>query len=105
MSLPVNGSTDAETCATLLSLVIAATIAACWVGSVILPVPFVVANTMVVWPPLKAGSFAFSTFEAFCASVPGMVKLSFVLPPLAWAIAIAAIAASSQSASTMRRRR
>ena len=87
-----------------MSLVIAAWIAACSVASVTLAVP-VVANTMVVWPPLKAGSFALSTLAAFWASVPGMVKLSLVLPPLAWAMTIAPIAASSQTASTIRRRR
>ncbi len=103
--MPVNGSTDAETWSIDLILVIAATIAACWVASETFPVPFVVANTIVVCPPEKAGSFAFSTFDAFWASVPGMVKLSFVLPPLACAIAIAAIAASSHRASTIRRRR
>jgi hypothetical protein len=34
-----------------------------------------------------------------------MVKVSFVLPPLAWAIAMAAIAAASQSPRTSLRRR
>ena len=74
-------------------------------GSVTLAVPFVVANTTCVWPPLNAGSLASRTVAAFCASVPGMVKLSLVLPPLAWATAMAPTAAASQMARTSRRRR
>ena len=71
----------------------------------IFAVPWVVAKTMVVWPPLKAGSRADKTTAAFCDSVPGMVKVSLVLPPLAMAIAMAAMAAASQTARTSRRRR
>ena len=63
------------------------------------------AKTIEVWPPLKAGSLAVSTAAAFCDSVPGMLKVSFVLPPLAWAIAMAAMAATSQSPRTSRLRR
>ena len=69
------------------------------------PVPFAVAKTIEVWPPLKAGSLAVRTAAAFCDSVPGMLKVSFVLPPLAWAIAMAAMAATSQSPRTRRLRR
>ena len=61
------------------------------------------AKTIVVWPRLKAGSLAVSTAAAFCGSVPGMLKVLFVLPLLAWAIAIAAMAAASQSPRTSRR--
>ena len=83
----------------------AVSIAARAAGSVIFAVPLVVAKTIVLWPPLNAGSRAARTCAAFCASVPGMVKLSLVFPPLTTAIAMAAMAAASQAARTSRRRR
>ena len=95
----------AETCGIDLSLVMADSIAASAAGSVTFAVPLVVAKTIVVWPPLNAGSLADRTAAAFCASVPGMVKVSLVLPPLARAMAMAAMAAASQTARTSRRRR
>ncbi len=95
----------AATCGIDLSLVMADSMAALAAGSVTLAVPLVVAKTIVLWPPLNAGSLACRTAAAFCASVPGMVKVSLVLPPLSWATAMAAMAASSQAASTSRRRR
>ena len=56
--------------------------------AVLVPAPaFGVAKTMVVEPPLKAGSLLVSTAAAFCDSVPGMLKVSFVFPPLAWPVA------------------
>jgi len=64
-----------------------------------------VANTIVVCPPLNAGSLAVRTDVAFCASVPGMVKVSFVLPPLPTARAMAAMTATNHTARTSRRRR
>ena len=70
-----------------------------------LAAPWVVAKTIVLWPPLNAGSLASRTAAAFCASVPGMVKVSLVFPPLARARAMAAMAAASQTARTSRRRR
>ena len=75
------------------------------VVSVTFPAPLGVAKTIVLWPPLNAGSLADRTFEAFCASVPGMVNTSLVFPPLATATTIAARAAVSQTARTSRRRR
>jgi hypothetical protein len=81
-SFPWNGSTAPETCGTDLSLAMAVWIAVLTVGAVTFAPPSVVANTIVLWPPPNAGSLADSTFAAFCASVPGMVKLSFVFPPL-----------------------
>ena len=80
-------------------------IAALAAGSVTLAAPWVVAKTIVVWPPLNAGSLASRTAAAFCASVPGMVKVSLVLPPLAMAMAMVAMAAASQTPRTSRRRR
>ena len=80
-------------------------IAASAAGSVTFAVPWVVAKTIVLWPPLNAGSLAVRTAAAFCASVPGMVKVSLVFPPLAWATTMAATAAASQTARTSRRRR
>jgi hypothetical protein len=74
-------------------------------GSLTLAVPLVVAKTMVLCPPLNAGNLADRTSDAFCASVPGMVKLSLVFPPLAWAMTMAAMAVASQTASIRRRRR
>ena len=79
-------------------------IAALSAGSVTFAVPWVVAKTIVVWPPLKAGSLAVRMLAASCDSVPGMVKVSLVFPPLSWAMAMAAMAASSQTPSTVRRR-
>ena len=76
------GVVTAETCGIDLSLVMADSIAALAAGSVTLAVPLVVAKTIVLWPPLNAGSLACRTAAAFCASVPGMVKVSLVLPPL-----------------------
>jgi hypothetical protein len=77
----------------------AASIAAWSAGSVIFAPPWL-AKTIVLWPPLKAGSLAVRTLAAFCDSVPGIVKVSLVLPPLAWPMAMAAIAASSQTPRT-----
>ena len=88
------GLVTAETCGIDLSLAMADSIAALAAGSVTLAVPLVVAKTIVLWPPLNAGSLAVRTAAAFCASVPGMVKVSLVFPPLAWATAMAAMAAS-----------
>ena len=99
------GLVTAETCGIDLSLVIADSIAALAAGSVIFAVPWLVAKTIVLWPPLNAGSLADRTAAAFCASVPGMVKVSLVFPPLARAMAMAATAAASQTARTSRRRR
>ena len=94
----------AETCGIDVSLAMAEVIAALAAGSVTFAVP-VVAKTIVLWPPLNAGSSASRTAAACCASVPGMVKVSLVLPPLARARAMAAMAAASQTARTSRRRR
>jgi hypothetical protein len=102
---PWKGSTTAEICGTDLSLFMAVSIAALATGSVTFALPPVVAKTIVLWPPLKAGSLSDRTCAAFCASVPGMVKLSLVFPPLTTAMAMAAIAAASQAARTSRRRR
>ena len=77
------GLVTAETCGIDVSLAMAEVIAALAAGSVTLAAPWVVAKTIVVWPPLNAGSLASRTAAAFCASVPGMVKVSLVLPPLA----------------------
>ena len=99
------GLATAETCGIDVSLAMADSIAALAAGSVTFAVPVVVAKTIVVWPPLNAGSRADKMAAAFCASVPGMVKASLVLPPLAMAMAMAAMAAASQAASTSRRRR
>ena len=100
-----NGFVTAETCGIDVSLAMADLIAAASAASVTFAVPFVVAKTIVVWPPLNAGSLAARTAAAFCDSVPGMVKVSLVFPPLAWAMAMAAMAAASQTARTSRRRR
>ncbi len=109
ISLLWKGVVTAETCGIDLRPAMADSIAALSAASVTLPVPVLeapcVAKTIVVWPPLKAGSLVVSTAAAFCDSVPGMLKVSFVLPPLAWAIAMAAMAAASQSPRTSRRRR
>ena len=99
------GLVTAETCGIDVSLVMAVSIAALAAGSVTFAVPGAVAKTIVLWPPLNAGSLADRTAAAFCDSVPGMVKVSLVLPPLALAMAMAAMAAASQTARTSRRRR
>ena len=99
------GLVTAETCGIAESLAMAEVIAASAAGSVTFAAPWVVAKTIVVWPPLNAGSLAVRTAAAFCASVPGMVKVSLVLPPLARATAMAAMAAASQTPRTSRRRR
>ena len=98
------GSRTLDTCGTDLSVPRPDAIAVLSAGSVTSALPWV-ANTIVVWPPPKAGSLALRTLDAFCDSVPGMVKLSLVFPPLAWAMAMAATAAASHSARTSLRRR
>ncbi len=109
ISLLWKGVVTAETCGIDLRPAMADSIAALSAASVTLTVPALpvpwVAKTIEVEPPLKAGNLEVSTAAAFCDSVPGMLKVSFVLPPLAWAIAMAAMAAASQSPRTSRLRR
>ncbi len=99
------GSATEETCGIDLSLVRAVSIAVLAAGSLTFALPLVVAKTIMLWPPLNAGSLAVRTSAAFCASVPGIVKVSLVFPPLATPRVMAATAATSQIARTSRRRR
>ena len=99
-----NGVTTTETCGIAVILAIAVSIAVSTAGSVTFALPWV-AKTIMLCPPLNAGSFVVRTAAAFCDSVPGIVNVSLVLPPLACAITMAATAAASQAARTSRRRR